>query len=117
MELTPFGIQVIVIEPGNHRTPFASKVQLLKPEHSAYIEMRADLLPGLSRLGDIGADPRLAIDRIVETGTATSPRFVPRIGVDSEFFFRWRRSIEARAAAVRRIIGFPKKIWDVRVPR
>lgn len=115
MEVAPFGIQVVVIEPGNHRTPFGSKVQMIKTDSSAYAEFWNSLLPGLSKLGGMGADPLAATAAIVQAVAGPDPTFMNQIGIDTQFFAHLKRtsSFEARAAAVRRIVGFPKVLAPV----
>jgi len=108
MEVAPFGIDVTVIEPGNFRTPFGSKVRAIEPKSSQYVKLWKQLIPGLAKLGNMGADPGMAAQRILEAVTMQNPKFKTRIGVDTEFFARWKHSYERRAAAVRRIAGFPR---------
>ena len=110
MELAPFGVSVVVIEPGNYRTPFGSKVQVIKPAGTAYSAAWQDLIPGITRLGSIGADPEDATAAFIAALTDPKPSFMTRVGLDADLFSRWKReySFEARAAAVRRIVGFPQ---------
>jgi NAD(P)-dependent dehydrogenase (short-subunit alcohol dehydrogenase family) len=109
MEVAPLGIEVVVLEPGNYRTPFGSKVNLLRTENSGYSSIWDKVLPNLGRLAQVGADPSAAIDEFVRVLTSDRPPFLTVIGEDARLFSRLKRTTdyESRAKLLRRFIGFP----------
>jgi NAD(P)-dependent dehydrogenase (short-subunit alcohol dehydrogenase family) len=109
MELAPFGVDVTVLQPGNHRTPFGSNVKVVKPPSSAYVPVWDALMPGLEALGKSGADPDTALPAFVQSLAGPRPAFLQPIGNDVKLFSRLKRrgSYETRAAAVRHFTGFP----------
>lgn len=109
MEVAPFGIDVVVLQPGNHRTPFASHVRMIRPTDSAYDEIWDALLPGLSRLGAMGAAMETATPAFVAALTEPRPAFHRGIGNDVELmsWMKCNLSYEARASFIRRFVKFP----------
>jgi NAD(P)-dependent dehydrogenase (short-subunit alcohol dehydrogenase family) len=109
MELAPFGVEVVVMQPGNHRTPFGGHVHFLKPAESAYAGVWNALMPGLNELATSGADAASAIPAFVQSLAEPRPPFLRQIGADVELFSSLKResSFEARAAVVRHFVGFP----------
>lgn len=116
MELAPFGVDVVVLQPGNHRTPFGSKVTMIKPSATAYTKLWDALTPGLMELGSGGAEASAAIPAFVRALVEPRPAFLQIIGNDTKLFSWLKRtcSYEKRAAAVRHFVGFPRKRRDVR---
>jgi NAD(P)-dependent dehydrogenase (short-subunit alcohol dehydrogenase family) len=110
MELAPFGVEVVVLQPGNHRTPFGSNVKVIQPPASAYGALWQALMPGLEALGSNGAEPANALPAFVQSIVEPRPPFLLPIGRDVKLFSRLKRrmrSFEARASAVRHLVGFP----------
>lgn len=109
MELAPFGVEVAVLQPGNHRTPFGAKVKIVTTPSSTYAAIWDTVMPGLEALGKSGADPSTALPAFVQSLTASRPAFLQPIGNDVKLFawLKRRASYEARAAAVRHFTGFP----------
>lgn len=109
MELAPFGVDVVVLQPGNHRTPFGSHVNPIKPDDSPYAHIWDAAMPGLARLSSIGADSSTAIPTFIQALTEAQPAFHRGIGNDVALFTWLKRNLpyEARAAFVRDFMGIP----------
>lgn len=109
MELAPAGVDVVVIQPGNHRTAFASNVSLIRPDDSPYSDIWDKLIPELSKLGAIGAETASAIPTFLEALTAPNPAFLNRVGNDVALFGWMKRTLtyEHRASFIREFVGFP----------
>lgn len=109
MEVAPFGIGVSVVQPGAHRTPFASNVQFVSREGSDYERWLQKVLPGISDLDRWGRDPALAIAPIVEALENPASPFRICVGEDTQVFAALKgvAPYEVRAFALRAITGAP----------
>lgn len=109
MELAPFGVEVVVLQPGNHQTPFGSHVRMIKPADSAYGDIWDALMPGLAQLGASGAEMGTATPAFVQALVEPRPEFLRVIGNDAKLFSWLKREqpYEVRAALVRHFVGFP----------
>jgi len=90
-EVSPFGIDVCVVEPGDFKTGFTDARKKIVPENSPY---RAKLLTtlGIQERDEMrGVDPAIAAERIAKL--AASRRFPIRISVGPLFerFAIWAR--------------------------
>lgn len=109
LELAPYGVDVRVVQPGAHRTPFAQNVvPALRPE-SPYRDWLEAVMPGLGDLDVWGRDPETATAAIVQAISENTAPFLTRIGEDSVAFSALKGSApyEARAWAVRALVGVP----------
>lgn len=109
MEVAPFGIEVAVVQPGAHRTPFAEHVRPVVPEGSAYEPWLAAATPGIANLDRWGRDPERARQAIRDTVAAPAPPFRTALGEDTVAFAALKAGMpyEVRAAALRAIVGMP----------
>lgn len=109
LELAPFGIDVTVLQPGAHRTPFAANVVPVLPERSAYARFMAAAAPGLQRLDRWGRSPEKATASIVRALTVSRPAFRRQVGPDTYLFALLKGLLPYRVRAwlVRKIVGFP----------
>ncbi|WP_336951331.1 SDR family oxidoreductase [Sphingobium aromaticivastans] len=109
MEMAPFGVGVVVVQPGAHRTPFASNVVPVVPEGSAYAGWMEQATPGVSNLDRWGRPAEAATDAILTALTDPSPAFRTAIGGDAEIFAALKGALpfELRAALLRAIVGLP----------
>jgi NAD(P)-dependent dehydrogenase (short-subunit alcohol dehydrogenase family) len=109
MEVAPFGVEVTVLQPGAHRTPFAQNVQFVQPESSAYRDWLAEAMPGIGKLDQWGRDPSLAVEAIVEAVIAPEVPFRRAIGEDTRLFamLKGLAPYETRAWLLRQIAGLP----------
>jgi short-subunit dehydrogenase len=85
-ELSPFGIQVAIIEPAQVSTSFASKIHTLPPEGSAYRERAGRFIDRDNELIKTSTTPLQAAKKIVKV--IQSPRLKLHNQVDfmSTFF-------------------------------
>lgn len=109
MEVAPFGIQVVVAQPGAHRTPFAQNVQFVQPEGSAYARWLEQAGPSVADLDQWGRPPELATAPLVDAITADEVPFRILIGEDTQVFaaLKGAAPYELRAMALRAITGAP----------
>ena len=110
MELAPFGVEVVVVQPGAHRTPFAANVRFHAVESSPYAQWLAQAMPGLGDLDRWGRAPESATRAFVAAvGDLASP-FRVCIGEDTVAFNRLKgcAPYEWRAWATRAIVGLPQ---------
>ncbi|SFR88459.1 SDR family oxidoreductase [Sphingomonas jatrophae] len=109
MELSPFGVEVVVVQPGAHRTPFANHVQFVQPTGSAYKKWLDAVLPSVADLDEWGRDPALATKPIVEAICNKGVRFRCAVGEDVQTFsaLKSMAPYETRAFVVRSIINAP----------
>lgn len=109
MEVAPFGIDVCVVEPGAHRTEFASNVAFIQPEGSPYREWLEAVMPGIGKLDQWGRDPAKGSNDIVAAVCAPNVPFRQQIGEDAKIFAALKgiAPYETRAAILRAITGVP----------
>lgn len=109
MEVAPFGIDVRVIEPGNHRTEFSNNLVSAMAEASPYEPWMAAALPGIADLGGWGRDPMSATAPIVRALTSPEAPFLQRLGADDEIFAALKGTLpyEVRAWLLKAILGVP----------
>ncbi len=109
MEVAPFGVEVVVVQPGAHRTPFAEHVVPVIPKGSAYARWMEMAMPGISNLDQWGRDAELATPALVAAVSDPHMPFRTAIGEDSVAFARLKGSspYEARAWVLRAILGLP----------
>ena len=109
MEVAPFGIGVSVIQPGAHRTAFASNVQFVAPHGSAYARWLEQAAPSIAELDKWSRDPALALGPIVDAVTNEKAPFRIAIGEDTQLFsaLKGMCPYELRAFALRAIVGAP----------
>jgi len=109
MELAPFGVTVRVVQPGAHRTPFATHVVPVIPEGSAYKPWLDAAMPGFGDLDRWGRDPAKATAPIVRAIAEEAVPFRTLVGEDTEAFAALKGLFpyEVRAWATRAIVGLP----------
>lgn len=109
MEVAPFGIKVVVVQPGAHRTPFAEHVVPVLPEDSAYARWMEQVGSGIANLDRWGREPDRAIQTLVEAVAEPDMPFRTALGEDSAFFAALKGALpyEARALILRAIINAP----------
>ncbi len=90
-EVSPFGIDVCVVEPGDFKTGFTDARKKIAPENSPYREKMLTVLGIQERDETHGVDPAVAARRIV--ALAASRKFPIRISVGPLFerFAIWAR--------------------------
>jgi NAD(P)-dependent dehydrogenase (short-subunit alcohol dehydrogenase family) len=109
MEVAPFGVEVVVVQPGAHRTPFAQNVVPVVPETSAYGRWMESIGPAVANLDRWGRDPARATATLVDAVRRPDMRFRTALGEDSAIFAALKGALpyEARALLLRAIINAP----------
>jgi NAD(P)-dependent dehydrogenase (short-subunit alcohol dehydrogenase family) len=96
-ELRPFGVRVVVVEPGGYPTAFASNAVFgaaFDPERSPYRDGYRAWTGTLARMeGHAGADPREVADTIIEAATTSEPRLYWPVGAEAELVAGLRRPV------------------------
>jgi len=99
-ELSPFGIQVAVIEPAQVSTTFAAKIHQLPPEGSPYRERAKRFIDRDNELIRTATTPVQAARRIVKVIRTRKPKFHNQVDFMSTFFLglnrvlpKWMRDI------------------------
>ena len=110
IELRPFGIAVVVVQPGAHGTSFADNLVPAMPEDSVYRPLAEVALPRLAWIGRHQRDPQRAIGEIERALTDTRPSFRYRIGPDAKIAAGLKGLVPyaLRARAVKMILGSGK---------
>ncbi len=90
-ELSPFGIQVAVIEPAQVSTTFAAKIHHLPPEGSPYRERAGRFIDRDNELIKTATTPEQAARRIVKVIQAQKPKFHNQVDFMSTFFLGLNR--------------------------
>lgn len=83
MELTPFGVHVLVAQPGAHRTHFSDNLRPALPPGSAYAETFATVMKPLEWLGQHQRDPAPAVRVMADVLESPRPAFRTRLGPDA----------------------------------
>lgn len=82
LELLPYGVRVVLIEPGSYKTEIWGKglQSAVLAEESAYFESMKTIRRMIHRIGETAADPKEVIDTIVRVAQSPSPRLRYPIG-------------------------------------
>lgn len=109
MELAPFGVEVKVVQPGAHRTPFAEHVVPVIPSDSPYKLWIDQAMPGVGNLDRWGREADKATESIVGAIADPDAPFLTKVGEDAIVFnaLKGMAPFEARAWAARAIAGLP----------
>ena len=83
MELAPFGIDVLVAQPGAHGTEFSHNLRPALPPESAYADVFAAASGSLNWLARHQREPVYAVRSIADVLESRRPRFRTRIGPDA----------------------------------
>ena len=94
LEMAPFGVDVIIIEPGVIKTNFLNPVKLAKKSESdtAYRDITAKVVSGVKMMAEMGTPPKEVADTIVKTINDDKP--LPRyiVGNDASMFLEAKKS-------------------------
>ncbi|MDF3313142.1 SDR family NAD(P)-dependent oxidoreductase [Rhodococcus sp. T2V] len=110
IELAPFGVDVLILQPGNHDTAFASNVVSISPEASPYAGLHAAAMGKLQALGDRARPTVKAATEICDALEAESRPLRLRIGNDDKLMAalaRWA-PYGVRRRIVERITGLSR---------
>ena len=94
LEMAPFGVDVIIIEPGVIKTNFLNPVRLAKKSESdtAYRDITARVVSGVKMMAEMGTPPKEVADIIVKSINEDKP--LPRyiVGIDASMFLEAKKS-------------------------
>ena len=96
-ELEPFGIKVILIEPGFIRTNFANAMVIAKKAQdsaSPYSELMQKTMAGFSELAKNASDAELVAKIILDVATNPSPRLRYLVGKDVESWATGKKNMD-----------------------
>ena len=92
LETRPFGIRVVIIEPGFFKTPIIGKatgaIKLDKASPYAVVEHRIAMIYGSA--DTTGGDPATVAEAIEHAVTASEPKLRYTVGVDADVFINGR---------------------------
>ncbi len=94
LEMSPFGVDVIIIEPGVIKTNFLNPVKLAKKSESdtAYRDITTKVVSGVKMMAEMGTPPKEVADTIVKSINDDKP--LPRyiVGNDASMFLEAKKS-------------------------
>ena len=94
LEMAPFGVDVIIIEPGVIKTNFLNPVRLAKKSESdtAYRDITTKVVSGVKMMAEMGTPPTEVADTIVKSINDDKP--LPRyiVGNDASMFLEAKKS-------------------------
>ena len=93
LEMSPFGVDVIIIEPGVIKTNFLNPVKLAKKSESdtAYSDITAKVVSGVKMMAEMGTPAKEVADTIVKAVKDDKP--LPRyiVGNDASMFLEAKK--------------------------
>ena len=94
LEMSPFGVDVIIIEPGVIKTNFLNPVRLSKNSETdtAYSDITNKVISGVKMMAEMGTHPKEVADTIVKAVKDDKP--LPRyiVGNDASMFLEAKKS-------------------------
>ena len=92
-ELGPFGINVIIIEPGVIKTNFLDSIKMAKKSDSdsVYNEITSKVVSGVKMMAEMGTEPKEVANTIIKSINAENP--LPRyiVGNDAMMFLEAKK--------------------------
>ena len=113
-EVDPFGIDVVVIEPGPYRTEIWNSTTWVKPSHSAYLPWLQKLQHAADRhQANTSRDPKEVAATIVKALEARRPRFRYQVGpfAKLDYFLRGKMPTKLIRRGTTRYLGLPLARW------
>ncbi len=109
MELAPFGVHVLVAQPGAHRTRFSDNLQPALPPGSAYADIFAAAMKPLEWLGAHQRDAAHAVRVMADVLESPRPAFRTRLGPDAIVCAAAARVLpyRVRSGILGRFLGLP----------
>ena len=94
LEMAPFGIDVIIIEPGVIKTNFLNPVKLAKKSESdtAYNDITTKVVSGVKMMAEMGTPPKEVADAVVKSikDDKPLPRYI--VGNDASMFLEAKKN-------------------------
>jgi len=113
-EVDPFGIDVVLIEPGPYRTEIWNSTQWVKPPNSAYLSWLRQLQLGADwHQAKTSRDPKEVAAAIVNALEARRPRFRYQVGpfAKLDYFLRGKVPTRLIRRGTTRYLGLPLARW------
>jgi len=94
LEMAPFGVDVVIIEPGVIKTNFLNPVKLAKKSESdtAYRDITSKVISGIKMMAEMGTHPKEVADTIVKSikDDKPLPRYI--VGNDASMFLEAKKN-------------------------
>ena len=94
LEMAPFGVDVIIIEPGVIKTNFLNPVKLAKKSESdtAYRDITSRVVSGVKMMAEMGTPPKEVADAVVKSikDDKPLPRYI--VGNDASMFLEAKKN-------------------------
>ena len=94
LEMAPFGVDVVIIEPGVIKTNFLNPVKLSKKSESntAYSDITTKVVSGIKMMAEMGTPPKEVADAVVKSikDDKPLPRYI--VGNDASMFLEAKKS-------------------------
>ena len=118
LELAPFNVEVMIAQPGAHRTDFGTNVLPVVPAGSAYSSVLAAVMPRIEWIGARQREPGLAVTEIADACERKRMPFRIRIGPDAKICAAMTRYVPARIRheMLRRFLGIPARATSTSAP-
>ena len=94
LEMAPFGVDVVIIEPGVIKTNFLNPVKLAKKSESdtAYRDITSRVVSGIKMMAEMGTHPKEVADAVVKSikDDKPLPRYI--VGNDASMFLEAKKN-------------------------
>jgi NAD(P)-dependent dehydrogenase (short-subunit alcohol dehydrogenase family) len=113
-EVDPFGIDVVVIEPGPYRTEIWNSSKWIMPQDSAYLGWLKRLRHGVDRhQSQTSREPKEVAATILKALEARRPRFRYQVGpfAKLDYFLRGKMPTKLIRRGTTRYLGLPLARW------
>ncbi len=94
LEMAPFGVDVVIIEPGVIKTNFLNPVKLSKKSESntAYSDITTKVVSGIKMMEEMGTPPKEVADAVVKSikDDKPLPRYI--VGNDASMFLEAKKN-------------------------
>ena len=94
LEMAPFGVDVVIIEPGVIKTNFLNPVKLAKKSESdtAYRDITSRVVSGVKMMAEMGTHPKEVADAVVKSikDDKPLPRYI--VGNDASMFLEAKKN-------------------------
>jgi NAD(P)-dependent dehydrogenase (short-subunit alcohol dehydrogenase family) len=94
LEMAPFGVNVIIIEPGVIKTNFMKNMKMAKKSEldTVYKDITAKVVSGVKMMAEMGTDPKEVADTIVKAikDEKPLPRYI--VGNDASMFLEAKKN-------------------------
>ena len=112
-EVDPFGIDIVLIEPGPYRTEIWNSTKWVTPANSAYLPWLKRLRQAADRLARTSGDPKEVAAVIAKALESRRPRFRYQVGflAKLDYFLRGKMPTRLIRRGTTRYLGLPLARW------